>query len=50
MKRYGRIEVLFRLCANTGLQPDSVFIWHSRDPIDVLDHVTSEIAIGSNSA
>ena len=40
-------EVLFRLCANTDPQRDSLFIPQSRDPSDVLDHATSEIAIGS---
>jgi 4-hydroxy-3-polyprenylbenzoate decarboxylase len=37
-------EVLFRLCANTDPQRDCVF---SRGPADVLDHATSEIAIGT---
>jgi 4-hydroxy-3-polyprenylbenzoate decarboxylase len=37
-------EVLFRLCANTDPQRDSLF---SRGPADVLDHATQEIAIGS---
>jgi len=37
-------EVLFRLCANTDLQRDSIFI---KGPADVLDHATSEIAIGT---
>ena len=37
-------EVLFRLCANTDPQRDSLF---TRGPADVLDHATSEIAIGS---
>ena len=37
-------EVLFRLCANTDLQRDSIF---TKGPADVLDHATSEIAIGS---
>ena len=40
-------EVLFRLCANTDPQRDSIFIPQSRDPSDVLDHATSEIASGS---
>ena len=40
-------EVLFRLCANTDPQRDSLFIPQSRDPSDVLDHATSEIASGS---
>ena len=45
------------LCANTdpqrarravaGRRQDSIFIPQSRDPSDVLDHATSEIAIGS---
>ena len=39
-------EVLFRLCANTDPQRDSLFIPQSRDPFDVLDHATSEIASG----
>lgn len=37
-------EVLFRLCANTDPQRDSVM---TRGPADVLDHATSRIAIGS---
>jgi 4-hydroxy-3-polyprenylbenzoate decarboxylase len=37
-------EVLFRLCANTDPQRDSVF---TKGPADVLDHATSEIAMGS---
>jgi 4-hydroxy-3-polyprenylbenzoate decarboxylase len=37
-------EVLFRLCANTDPQRDAVF---TRGPADVLDHATSEMAIGS---
>ena len=37
-------EVLFRLCANTDPQRDSLF---TKGPSDVLDHATSEIAIGS---
>ena len=37
-------EVLFRLCANTDPQRDSIF---TRGPSDVLDHATSEIAMGS---
>ncbi|MCW5557916.1 MAG: UbiD family decarboxylase [Verrucomicrobiae bacterium] len=37
-------EVLFHLCANTDPQRDALF---SRGPADVLDHATSEIAIGS---
>ncbi len=37
-------EVLFHLCANTDPQRDSVF---TRGPADVLDHATSEIAIGT---
>ncbi|MDB6112613.1 MAG: ubiD [Pedosphaera sp.] len=37
-------EVLFHLCANTDPQRDSIF---TRGPADVLDHATSEIAIGS---
>jgi 4-hydroxy-3-polyprenylbenzoate decarboxylase len=37
-------EVLFRICANTDPQRDSLF---SRGPADVLDHATTEIAIGS---
>jgi len=40
-------EVLFRLCANTDPQRDSLFIPRSRDPSHVLDHATSEIASGS---
>ena len=37
-------EVLFHLCANTDPQRDSIF---TKGPSDVLDHATSEIAIGS---
>ena len=37
-------EVLFRLCANTDPQRDSIF---TKGPSDVLDHATSEIANGS---
>jgi len=37
-------EMLFHLCANTDPQRDSLF---SRGPSDVLDHATSDIAIGS---
>jgi len=44
---YHSNEVLFRLCANTDPQLDSIVIPQSRDPSDVLDHATSEIASGS---
>ena len=37
-------EVLFHLCANTDPQRDSIF---TKGPSDVLDHATSEIAMGS---
>ena len=37
-------EVLFRLCATTDPQRDSIF---TKGPADVLDHATSEMAIGS---
>src|SRR5688572_17161363 len=37
-------EVLFRLCANTDPQRDSIF---TRGPADVLDHPTSEMGIGT---
>jgi 4-hydroxy-3-polyprenylbenzoate decarboxylase len=37
-------EVLFHLCANTDPQRDSVFC---KGPADVLDHATSDLAIGS---
>jgi 4-hydroxy-3-polyprenylbenzoate decarboxylase len=37
-------EVLFRLCANTDPQRDSIF---TKGPADVLDHATTDIAIGS---
>jgi 4-hydroxy-3-polyprenylbenzoate decarboxylase len=37
-------EVLFHLTANTDPQRDSIF---TKGPSDVLDHATSEIAIGS---
>ncbi len=37
-------EVLFRLCANTDPQRDSLF---TRGPADVLDHATAEFAVGT---
>ncbi len=37
-------EVLFHLCANTEPQRDSIM---TKGPADVLDHATSEIAVGS---
>jgi 4-hydroxy-3-polyprenylbenzoate decarboxylase len=37
-------EVLFRLCANTDPQRDSIF---TKGPSDVLDHATSEVGIGT---
>ena len=37
-------DVLFRLCANTDPQRDTLF---TKGPSDVLDHATSEIAVGS---
>jgi 4-hydroxy-3-polyprenylbenzoate decarboxylase len=37
-------QVLFRLCAATDPQRDSIF---TKGPADVLDHATSELAIGS---
>jgi 4-hydroxy-3-polyprenylbenzoate decarboxylase len=37
-------EVLFRLCANTDPQRDSIF---TKGPSDVLDHPTSEMAMVS---
>ncbi|HZV35500.1 MAG TPA: UbiD family decarboxylase [Verrucomicrobiae bacterium] len=37
-------EVLFRLCANTDPQRDSIF---TKGPSDVLDHATSQFAMGS---
>jgi len=37
-------EVLFRLCANTDPQRDSIF---TKGPADVLDHATSELASGT---
>jgi 4-hydroxy-3-polyprenylbenzoate decarboxylase len=37
-------EVLFRLCANTDPQRDSLF---TKGPADMLDPATSEIASGS---
>jgi 4-hydroxy-3-polyprenylbenzoate decarboxylase len=36
--------VLFRLCATTDPQRDTVF---SRGPADVLDHATTEFAVGT---
>jgi len=35
------------ICANTDPQRDSIFIAQSRNPADVLDHATSEIAMGT---
>ena len=37
-------EVLFRLCANTDPQRDTIM---TKGPADVLDHATPDIAIGS---
>jgi 4-hydroxy-3-polyprenylbenzoate decarboxylase len=37
-------EVLFRLCANTEPQRDTIF---TKGPADVLDHATTEFAIGT---
>ena len=37
-------EVLFRLCANTDPQRDSIF---TKGPADVLDHATAELAVGT---
>jgi len=37
-------EVLFRLCAATDPQRDTLF---TKGPADVLDHATSEFAVGS---
>jgi 4-hydroxy-3-polyprenylbenzoate decarboxylase len=37
-------DVLFRLCANTDPERDSIF---TKGPSDVLDHATSELAIGT---
>jgi len=37
-------EVLFRLCATTDPQRDAIF---TRGPADVLDHATSEFALGT---
>jgi 4-hydroxy-3-polyprenylbenzoate decarboxylase len=37
-------DVLFRLCANTDPQRDSIF---TKGPSDVLDHATSEVAVGT---
>ncbi len=37
-------EVLFRLCACTDPQRDSIF---TKGPADVLDHATTEIAVGT---
>jgi len=36
-------EVLFRLCANTDPQRDAIL---TKGPADVLDHATTEVAIG----
>jgi 4-hydroxy-3-polyprenylbenzoate decarboxylase len=37
-------QVLFRMCANTDPQRDTIF---TRGPADVLDHATTDVAIGS---
>jgi 4-hydroxy-3-polyprenylbenzoate decarboxylase len=37
-------EVLFRLCANTDPERDSIF---TKGPADVLDHATSETGVGT---
>lgn len=37
-------EVLFHLCSNTDPQRDSIF---TKGPADVLDHATSELAVGT---
>jgi len=37
-------QVLFRLCANTDPQRDSIF---TRGPADVLDHATTDLAMGT---
>jgi len=37
-------QVLFRLCANTDPQRDSLF---TKGPADVLDHATSALAVGT---
>ena len=44
LPRLLRCEILFRLCANTDPQRDSLF---TKGPSDVLDHATSEIASAS---
>ncbi len=41
---HNTIEVLFHLCANTDPERDSIF---TKGPSDVLDHATSEVAIGT---
>lgn len=38
-------QVLFRLCANTDPQRDSIF---TKGPADVLDYATCELAVGTN--
>ncbi len=37
-------EVLFRVCANTDPQRDTIF---TKGPADVLDHATTDLAIGT---
>lgn len=37
-------DVLFRLCANTDPERDAIF---TKGPSDVLDHATSEMAVGT---
>ena len=44
VKVHNTSEVLFHLCANTDPQRDSIF---TKGPADVLDHATSEMAMGS---
>ncbi len=44
VKVHNTSEVLFRLCANTDPQRDSIF---TKGPADVLDHATTDLAMGS---
>ena len=44
MNVHNTSEVLFHLTANTDPQRDSIF---TKGPSDILDHATSEMAIGS---
>ena len=44
MEVHNTSEVLFHLCANTDPQRDRIF---TKGQVDVLDHATREITLGS---